>query len=47
MTREHLLCKTVCVFGQGWICFGLLCGSEYLVNNNVGVFNETLNVIDS
>lgn len=41
MTREHLPYKTLCVFGQGWIYFGLLCGSEYLVSSNVGVFNET------
>lgn len=47
MTHEHLLYKTLCVFGQGWICFGSLCGSEHLVNNNVGVFNETLNLMDS
>lgn len=47
MTREHLLYKTLCMFGQGWIFFGLLYGSEYLVNDNVGVVNETLNLMDS
>lgn len=47
MTYEHLLYKTLCMFGQGWIFFGLLCGSEYLVSNSVGVFNEALNLMDS